>query len=122
MMRSLRSRTVRLILAAALSGMTVMAAVPADAARAAVDMTEGNQNDANTWVFTPADITVKAGTAVVWTNKGKQPHTASANDGSFDSGTMKGGATWEHVFSSPGEFPYVCAFHPQMTGVVRVTP
>jgi plastocyanin len=121
-MRSLRSRTVRLILAGALSAMTVAAAIPADAAGTAVDMTEGSQNDANTWKFTPPDITVKAGTAVVWTNKGKQPHTASANDGSFDSGTMKSGAAWEHRFDAPGEFHYVCAFHPQMTGVVRVTP
>lgn len=121
-MRSLRSHTVRLILAGALSAMTWMAPTPADAAGTAVDMVEGSQNDANTWKFAPPDITVKAGTAVKWTNKGQQPHTASANDGSWDSGTMKNGATWEHVFGSPGEFPYVCAFHPQMTGVVRVTP
>ena len=121
-MRSLRSRTVRLILAGALSTMTVVAAIPANAAGSAVNMTEGNQNDANTWKFTPPDITVKAGTAVVWTNKGQQPHTVSANDSSFDSGTMKSGAVWEHRFDAPGEFPYLCAFHPQMTGVVRVTP
>ncbi len=121
-MRSLRSRTVRLILAGAFSAMTVVAAIPADAAGTAVDMTEGSQNDANSWKFTPPDITVKAGTAVVWTNKGKQPHTASANDGSFDSGTMKSGAVWEHRFDAPGEYPYLCTFHPQMTGVVRVTP
>lgn len=121
-MRSLRSRTVRLVLAGALSAMTVIAAIPADAAGTAVDITEGSQNDANTWKYTPADITVKAGTAVVWTNKGQQPHTVSANDGSFDSGTMKSGAVWERRFDAPGEFAYVCAFHPQMTGVVRVTP
>ena len=121
-MRSLRSRTVRLILGGAFSAMTVMAAIPADAAGTAVDMTEGSPNDASTWKFAPPDISVRAGTAVVWTNKGRQPHTASAEDGSFDSGTMKSGAVWEHRFDAPGEYRYLCTFHPQMTGVVRVTP
>jgi plastocyanin len=121
-MRSLRSRTLCLALACAVSGVTLLAAVPADAAGTAVAMVEGNAKDANTWKFEPANITVKAGTPVAWTNKGKQPHSASANDGSFDSGAMKGGATWEHKFDRPGEFAYVCTFHPQMTGVVKVTP
>ncbi|MGH9039813.1 MAG: cupredoxin domain-containing protein [Acidimicrobiia bacterium] len=116
------SRTIRLLLAASLAGIALFAATPAEAARQAVDMIEGNSDDANSWDFAPADITLKAGTTILWTNKGVQPHTASANDGSFDSGTMKSGATWEHRFDTPGEFPYVCAFHPQMTGMVRVTP
>jgi plastocyanin len=121
-MRSFRRRTFCLVLVGAVSGMTMLAAVPADAAGTAVAMVEGNAKDANTWKFEPANITVKAGSTVAWTNKGKQPHTASANDGSFDSGTMKGGGTWEHRFDKPGDFPYGCAFHPQMTGIIKVTP
>ena len=121
-MRSLRSRASCLVLIGAVSAFTMLAAVPADAAGTAVAMVEGNAKDAKTWKFEPANITVKAGTPVAWTNNGKQPHSASANDGSFDSGTMKGGAKWEHRFDRPGEFPYVCTFHPQMTGVVKVTP
>jgi plastocyanin len=121
-MRSLRRRTLCLVLTGAVSGMTMLAAIPADAAGTNVSMVEGNAKDANTWKFEPNNITVKAGSTVAWVNKGKQPHSASANDGSFDSGAMKGGATWEHKFDRPGDFPYVCAFHPQMTGVVKVTP
>lgn len=121
-MNSRLSRTIRLLLATSLCGIALFAAAPAEAARSAVDMVEGDSNDANTWDFAPPEITVKAGTTVLWTNKGVQPHTASANDSSFESGTMKSGATWEHRFDSPGEFPYTCAFHPQMTGMVRVTP
>ena len=121
-MRSFRCRTLSLVLAGAVSGVTLLAAIPADAAGVAVNMVEGNAKDANTWKFEPPNITVKAGSTVAWTNKGKQPHSASANDGSFDSGTMKGGAKWEHKFDRPGEFAYICTFNPQMTGVVRVTP
>jgi plastocyanin len=120
-MHAARSRTVRLILAGALSGMTLVAALPAGAAGTTVAMTEGNPNDAGTFKFAPPNITVKAGTTVAWTNKGKQPHNAAANDGSFDSGVIKSGATWEHRFDAPGEYPYVCTFHTQMKGVVRVT-
>lgn len=121
-MQSTRTRTVSLLLATSLSGIALLSAAPAQAAGQAVDMTEGNPKDDKTWVFTPRDITVKKGTAVAWTNKGKQPHTAAANDGSFDSGTMKSGARFEHVFNAPGEFPYTCTFHPGMNGMVRVTP
>jgi plastocyanin len=121
-MRALRCRTLSLFLAGAISGVTMLAAIPADAAGNTVDMVEGNAKDANTWKYNPANITVKAGTAVAWVNKGKQPHSASANDGSFDSGAMKSGAKWEHRFDRPGDFPYLCTFHPQMTGVVKVTP
>jgi plastocyanin len=121
-MQSTRTRTVSLLLATSLSGIALLSAAPAQAAAQAVDMTEGNPKDDKTWVFTPRDITVKKGTAVAWTNKGKQPHTAAANDGSFDSGTMKSGARFEHVFNAPGEFPYSCTFHPGMNGLVRVTP
>jgi plastocyanin len=121
-MRSLRNRTLCLVLTGAVSGITMLAAVPADAAGPNVNMVEGNAKDANTWKFDPVNITVKVGTVVAWTNKGKQPHSASANDGSFDSGAMKGGAKWEHRFDRPGDFAYLCTFHPQMTGTVKVTP
>jgi plastocyanin len=121
-MHVLRSRTLRLALAVSVSGLTVLAAVPAHAAGSAVNMVEGNPGDEKTWKFDPATITVKAGTPVTWTNKGKQPHSAAANDGSFDSGTMKAGTTWQHRFDRPGEFAYVCTLHPTMTGVVKVTP
>lgn len=110
------------MLTGAFSGMTLLAAIPADAAGSAVQMTEGNPKDEKTWKYAPPDITVKVGTTVAWTNQGKQPHTASANDGSFDSGTMTSGGKWEYRFTSPGEFAYLCTFHPQMTGVVRVKP
>ena len=73
------------------------------------------------FAFDPAEIEVPAGTTVSWTNEDSVPHTATAEDGSFDTGTIEAGASGSHTFATPGEFPYICAFHPTMQGVVRVT-
>ncbi len=58
---------------------------------------------------------------MTWTNSGVAPHTATAEDGSFDSGTLASGATFEHTFSDPGTYAYLCQIHPDMTGTIEVT-
>jgi plastocyanin len=71
--------------------------------------------------FNPARITIDAGTTVVWTNYDAAAHTVTANDKSFDSGTMQPeGGTWQYTFNRPGTYNYFCAPHPFMRGVVVV--
>ncbi|MCS7274891.1 MAG: cupredoxin domain-containing protein [Candidatus Bipolaricaulota bacterium] len=72
------------------------------------------------FAFVPQNITVALGTTVRWTNRDSAPHTVTSTAGIFDSGTMNRGATFTHTFNTPGEFPYICAFHPSMTGKVTV--
>lgn len=72
--------------------------------------------------FKPADIEVPVGTTVDWTNDDPFAHTVTANDGSFDSGTMEGGEVFSQTFEQPGTFEYFCVIHPSMTGTVTVTP
>jgi plastocyanin len=67
--------------------------------------------------FSPAQLTVKAGTTVVWTNEDSASHTVTADDGSFDSGTLQKGASFSQTFSKPGEYPYYCRFHGGPGGV-----
>ena len=67
--------------------------------------------------FEPAEVTVPAGTTVVWTNEGQLPHTVTADDEMFDSGTLDPGATFEFTFDTPGEYPYYCRFHGGPGGV-----
>jgi plastocyanin len=69
--------------------------------------------------FAPATLTVKAGARVTWTNSDTAPHTATAA-GTFDTGTLKQGASKTLVLSKPGSYSYVCAFHPFMKGTVEV--
>jgi len=72
--------------------------------------------------YEPADITVKAGQAVKWHNDGQEAHTVTADDNSFDSGSMAHGADWQYTFAKPGQFAYHCTPHPWMKAVVKVTP
>jgi plastocyanin len=71
--------------------------------------------------FSPADLSIPVGSTVTWRNTGEAPHTVTADDGSFDSAMIAAGGSWARTFESAGTFNYVCAFHPDMTGVVTVT-
>lgn len=70
--------------------------------------------------YTPASVTVQAGDTVIWTNTGQAVHTVSADNGSFDSGTLLSGRTFAMMFSTPGTFAYHCNVHPSMHGTVVV--
>jgi plastocyanin len=72
------------------------------------------------FLFSPATVTIHTGDIVTWHNSGKQPHTATADDGSFDTGTVTSGQSASHMFTSPGTFTYYCTIHPNMKGTVKV--
>jgi plastocyanin len=71
--------------------------------------------------YKPANLAVKAGTTVTFTNVDTFAHTVTAKDKSFDSGNMDEGATFEHTFAEAGTFEYLCAIHNSMTGKVTVS-
>ena len=70
--------------------------------------------------FEPSEAAIQPGDTVTWTNEGNHPHTVTANDGSFDSGTLQPGESYSHTFQNPGMVPYYCSIHPFMTGGVSV--
>ena len=70
--------------------------------------------------FTPATITVNAGTTIKWTNKDAVAHTVTSTGGLFDSGNFGNGSTYSHQFNDAGSYNYVCTLHPTMTGTVIV--
>ncbi|MFA5004271.1 MAG: cupredoxin family copper-binding protein [Candidatus Saccharimonadales bacterium] len=75
------------------------------------------------FAFSPADITVKKGSTVTWTNKDSATHTVTENDGQTgpDSGNLANGKSYSFTFATTGTFKYHCAIHPSMTGTVTVT-
>jgi plastocyanin len=79
-----------------------------------------NQNSVNisNFSFNPADLTVKAGTAVTWTNNDSTTHTVTFD--SFQSGNIAPGSSYSHTFSDKGTFNYHCSIHPSMTGKVVI--
>jgi plastocyanin len=72
------------------------------------------------FAFAPAATTVPAGTAVAWTNEDSAPHTATAQDGSFDTGTLDKGQTKSLRLEKPGTYNYVCTIHPFMHAAITV--
>jgi len=70
--------------------------------------------------FTPAKVTIQPGDAVRWINRDNFDHTVDAKDGSFSSGTIKSGKSYEHTFPKAGDFAYECSLHPRMKGTVVV--
>jgi plastocyanin len=84
--------------------------------------TGGNSVAIVDFAFNPTSVTVKAGTTVNWMNNGSTTHTVTADDGSFDSGNLNGGASFSHTFASAGTFSYHCSIHSSMKATVTVTP
>lgn len=70
--------------------------------------------------YDPARVEIFAGDAVIWTNADFAPHTATAEDGAWDTGALEKGESGRIVFAEPGAYPYFCAYHPHMKGTVVV--
>jgi len=98
------------------------------------------------YAFSPASLTVTAGTTVKWTNTGRAHHTSTSdatpqptwnsgavlpagmgtcdpNDPYCTPGTTPAG-TYQRTFSTAGTYQYHCELHGAqgMTGTITVTP
>jgi plastocyanin len=80
----------------------------------------GNTVKIDNFSFTPATITVPAGTQVHWTNRDDIPHTVVADDKSFKSKALDTDEEFTYTFSKPGTYKYFCSLHPKMTATVVV--
>jgi plastocyanin len=71
--------------------------------------------------FKPAQITIKTGDTVVWTNRDSAQHTATSDAGNeIGSELLAKGETYSHTFTKPGIYPYHCIPHPNMKAAVIV--
>jgi plastocyanin len=104
------------LLAAALPELTAagVAAVTAAASPATVDI--------DNFAFTPAALTVTAGTTVTWKNEDDSPHRIGDKNGTLKSAALDTDDTFSHTFAAPGEYPYICTIHPYMVGTIIVKP
>ncbi|TLS48476.1 hypothetical protein FE782_30540 [Paenibacillus antri] len=72
------------------------------------------------FAFSQDRLEINAGDTVVFVNKDAVGHTATAEDGSFDTGILKQGEEKEVTFAEAGEFPYICTPHPGMKATILV--
>jgi plastocyanin len=70
--------------------------------------------------FSPANLSVIAGTTVTWTNDDGMTHTVTSTSGAFDSGNLAAGGKFSHTFGTVGSFPYKCTIHAGMAGTIVV--
>ena len=74
------------------------------------------------FAYNPDPVTIEEGGKVIWINQDSAPHTATADDGSFDTGELEEGKLKSETFKEAGEFTYHCEIHPTMHGTVKVVP
>ena len=94
----------------------------ADKYETTVDASAPNSVTIADFAFAPQVLTVPVGATVTWTNVDGVDHSVFATDQSLSSGALGRGAVFEFTFDTPGEHSYLCAFHPEMTGTITVTP
>lgn len=87
---------------------------------AAQQKTETAEVKIDNFSFGPAELTVRAGSTVTWTNRDDIPHTVRSTDGVFKSKVLDTDEKFSFTFSKAGTYPYFCSIHPKMTAKVIV--
>lgn len=70
--------------------------------------------------FAPKMPVVKPGDVIVWINKDIVAHTATADDGSWDSDLIEPGGEWQMVVKADTSRSYFCQFHPSMKAKLEI--
>jgi plastocyanin len=105
---------------------TTAAAETTTTTTAAADTTTTGAGGGETATITIAGFsfgevpTVSVGDTVVVENTDGAGHTWTAQDGTFDSGTLGSGDSFEFTFTESGEYDFFCQIHPSMTGTITV--
>lgn len=71
--------------------------------------------------YSPADLSVKAGSTVAVRNDDDSTHTVTADNGAFKTDNIAPGQTTTFVAPAPGHYAYHCAIHNFMHGSLTVT-
>ena len=86
----------------------------------------GTQIVISKFLYSPVNLTVKAGASVTVMNQDPIAHTVTATSTGggipFDTGNIDGGATGHFTApTKPGSYPYICIYHSNMHGTLTVT-
>jgi plastocyanin len=72
------------------------------------------------FMFSPMDITVKAGSTVTWKNLDGEPHTVVNDAGLFRSSALDQNDSFQFKFDRPGVYKVFCGIHPNMRETITV--
>jgi plastocyanin len=91
---------------------TVPATTPAPNSEITVDISSHG--------FDPAQLNVAPGTTVRFRNNDTESHTATADNGLFDTKLLEPGYSFEVLLEGSGAVTYHCELHPDMQGSIVV--
>src|ERR671916_467320 len=80
-------------------------------------------DDLGAGAYSPNPASVSGASTMTWNNVDSTPHTATADDGSFDSGIINGGSSASVAISANSgvsTIPYHCSVHPEMRGTLQI--
>jgi plastocyanin len=74
-------------------------------------------------VFSKSELTIKVGDTVVFENDDKVAHNVMSTTAGnkFNLGLIKPGSATPVTFETPGDIQIICAIHPSMKMMVKVT-
>lgn len=115
-----RSVSVAVFIAVIILGTGALDAGPNNVVAAAQQKAENVEVKIDNFSFGPAELTVRVGSTVTWTNRDDIPHTVRSTDGVFKSKVLDTDDKFSFTFSKAGIYPYFCSLHPKMTAKVIV--
>lgn len=82
---------------------------------------EANTIQIKDFAFSPSEVSAVAGSVITITNTDSTPHSVSANDKSFETGTINPGESVTiKAPNTEGVYPFHCNFHAYMRGNLTV--
>lgn len=70
--------------------------------------------------FQPDTLAVRTGDSVQWKNEDIVPHTVTAVNKEFHSGSIPPGGSWNFIARRKGTYDYFCSLHPNMKATLIV--
>jgi FtsP/CotA-like multicopper oxidase with cupredoxin domain len=120
-LRKWRIRARAFLALALVLALTGTGAMPPAASAASVVVGITDDGPTSQWGYTVDPINIAVGDTITWNNQGTRLHTVTSDDGLFDSGAMRGGASFSFTAPVAGTFVYHCTFHPFIVGTINVS-
>lgn len=114
----------KIILSTAAIALVLLAVNPNQAKPAAGEQENANKQSQvkiDNFSFSPSPLNVPVGSTVTWTNQDDVPHNVRSSEGqTLKSPVLDTDQKFSFTFTKAGTYPYYCAIHPKMTGIVVV--
>lgn len=87
-----------------------------------VDILPGGGGNGLAGIYAPSTLRIKVGQKVTWINRDVQDHTATADNGAFNTDVLGPRQSRSWTARKPGRYIYSCFIHSDMHGEIIVTP